>query len=85
MLFKGRWLIGAGAAVVVTLMAIITSLRRDWIEVAIRIDPDGGSGSLEWVMVGALALALVAVVCLARRWQYAARQRGRLIGNPLQV
>jgi hypothetical protein len=56
-------------AVVAAGLAILTLVSRDWIELIFGIDPDGGSGALEWAIVagaavGALALALIA------RWDW---------------
>lgn len=51
---------------------IVTLINRGWIEVAFRIDPDQGSGLLEWLIVGGLLLATVALFALARyEWRRA--------------
>jgi hypothetical protein len=44
----------------------ITLLARDWIEVVFGLDPDGGSGSLEWLIVGGLLAATITLFMLAR-------------------
>lgn len=49
------------------MLAIITLLWRDWIEVLLRVDPDAHSGRLEWLMVAALVAAAVACGSVARR------------------
>jgi hypothetical protein len=49
-----------------SLALIATLLWRDWIEVAFRIDPDHGDGSLEWTIVNFAAIAAFAFACLAR-------------------
>ncbi len=53
-----------GAALV---LAIVTLFSKEWIEEVFHVDPDGGNGALEWLIV--VGLAGLAVVCgvLARR------------------
>nr|WP_315267371.1 hypothetical protein [Microbacterium lemovicicum] len=41
-------------------VAVVTVIEPEWIEVVFGIDPDRGSGALEWVIV--LALGVLAVV-----------------------
>lgn len=53
-------------------LCAVTVLWRDWIEVAFRVDPDAGSGALEWAIVLALAVAAIAAGALARaEWRRA--------------
>ena len=48
------WLILRTSAAVVSGVAfLLTLFLRDWIEVVFRIDPDRGSGALEWLVAGA--------------------------------
>ncbi len=47
-------------AVVTGVLAAITAVTPDWIEVAFGVHPDGGDGSLERIVV--LSLALVTIV-----------------------
>ena len=54
-------------AFVTGLAAAITAIMPDWIEAVFHVDPDGGSGSLEWLIVLALALATVTLTALAWR------------------
>jgi hypothetical protein len=53
--------------------AVITAIVPDWIEEVFHIDPDAGNGSLEWLIV--LALALVTVGLSALAW----RERRRVV------
>jgi hypothetical protein len=61
---------------VTALLTVVTLVRRDWIEALFRVDPDQGSGSLEWVIVAGLAVVTVALFALAtyewRRFRLAA-------------
>ncbi|MFJ7159979.1 ABC transporter permease [Streptomyces sp. NPDC101118] len=43
------------------LLFVVTLVWHDWIEILFDVDPDAGSGALEWVIV--LVTALVAVLC----------------------
>jgi len=59
------WLEGT-LACVTGLLLLLTLVWRNWIESTFGVDPDHGSGSSEWVIVGFLAVATVALVVLAR-------------------
>ena len=53
-------------------LAILTLVRREWIETLFRIDPDQGSGSLEWIVVVALLVIAVGAGARAgREWRQA--------------
>jgi hypothetical protein len=54
-------------------LVAITLLWHDWIEVVFRVDPDDGSGAIEWLVTGAfLASTLVFTVLAAVEWRRAA-------------
>jgi hypothetical protein len=40
-------------------------LGRDWIEIAVRVDPDHGNSSLEWLVVAVTAVAAITCSVLA--------------------
>jgi hypothetical protein len=80
---KSRFVVASGAAVVGSLLALVTVfLRYDWIEVVLRIDPDGGSGSVEWLTLA--GLALVVVSCVVRRRQSSVPRHGRWLGEVME-
>jgi hypothetical protein len=54
------------------LLAVLTLVRRDWIEGVFGIDPDHHNGSFEWKLVVALFLAAFLFATLARREWYRA-------------
>ncbi len=52
---------------------MLTLVTWEWIELVFRVDPDGGSGVLEWAIVGVLAAAAVLFSLLAgAEWRHAA-------------
>ena len=68
MLRKARvrfWIEVILAAVTAALL-LLTLISREWIEEVFGVEPDAGSGALEWAIVVALAVATVAFSLLAR-------------------
>ena len=55
-----------GMATITGLLSVITLVARDWIERVFAVEPDAGNGSLEWLIVGALLVATIALILLAR-------------------
>lgn len=47
-------------------LLVVTLIRPDWIEVAFGVEPDSGSGALEWGIVALLAVTTVVLSLLAR-------------------
>jgi hypothetical protein len=67
-----RFRLELGLAAISAALLLATILWRDWIEIVFRVDPDHGSGSLEWMIVAVTALSAVTFVALARiEWRKA--------------
>jgi len=54
-------------AVVAAVLAVVTAINAEWIEWLTGLDPDGGSGALEWGIVVVFSLGAVVAGALARR------------------
>lgn len=54
---RRRFWAEAGLSGATALLAVVTAVWHDWVELAFGVDPDHGNGALEWLIV-ALAVAL---------------------------
>ena len=69
---RARFWIEAGLAVASVLLLVVTLISREWIEVVLGVDPDGGNGSLEWLIVGIVAVVALVFSIIARvEWRRA--------------
>jgi hypothetical protein len=69
---RGRFWFETGLAIVTGILFVITLVWHDWIEIIFNVDPDQGSGLLEWLVVGALLVVTIALFVLARyEWRKA--------------
>ena len=58
--------------VVAGVLFVVTLFNRAWIETVFQVDPDQGSGTLEWLVVGGLLVAAIALGLAARyEWRRA--------------
>jgi hypothetical protein len=64
---RRRFLIETALAVASAALLLLTLISKEWIEFLFGVDPDGGSGALEWAIVGAMLALTVAFGALARR------------------
>ena len=56
-------------------LLLMTLLWKDWIEIVFKVDPDAGSGAVEWVIVAVTLLLTIAFLALARNeWRRASTQ-----------
>jgi hypothetical protein len=64
---SSAWIIRAGQGLIV-LAAVLTAIVPSWIETVFNIDPDGGNGAVEWLIVAALVgLAVASELALRAR------------------
>lgn len=69
---RGRFWLETGMAIMTTILLVITLVWQSWIEIIFNVDPDQGSGLLEWLIVGALLVMTIALFVLARyEWRKA--------------
>jgi DMSO/TMAO reductase YedYZ heme-binding membrane subunit len=62
----GRFWTESALASASALLLAVTVIWKDWIEIAFGVDPDRGSGAIEWLIVSALLIATLACSALAR-------------------
>jgi hypothetical protein len=62
---RGRFWLELALAGVAAILFVLTLVWHDWIE-AFGIEPDGGNGSLEWIIVAVFAVAALVCGALAR-------------------
>lgn len=66
-----RFWFETAAAVLGSVLFVLTLVTREWIEILTGLDPDGGSGALEFAIAAGLLL-FAAISALAARRDYVA-------------
>jgi hypothetical protein len=64
---RTRLYLEIASATLFSMLFLLTLVTREWIEEVFGVDPDGGSGALEWLIVAALLLVTVGFGIAARR------------------
>jgi hypothetical protein len=74
---RRRFWVVSSLAVAAVVLAALTLAWRDWIEIVFGVDPDSGSGALEWTVAGTLAAAATLLSMVAiREWRREAPAAG---------
>lgn len=69
---RTRFWVESVAAGLCTFLFVVTLVWRDWLELVFGIDPDNGSGAVEWLIVGVTAALALTCWLLARvEWRRA--------------
>ena len=63
---KNRPRVEFAIALLCGVLAFVTACWPDWVELVFGVDPDGGTGALEWGIVVLLVAASVVLVFIAR-------------------
>ncbi len=71
-----RFRVELGLGIASGLLFLVTLGTREWIKLLFGLDPDGGSGALERVIVACLALSTLVFGALAGR-----ERRGAALGR----
>jgi len=67
---RTRFWIESWTAAASGVLCALTLIRHDWIELVLRVDPDRGSGALEWAIVlGLFALSLISAALARLEWR----------------
>jgi hypothetical protein len=63
---RSRFWVEVGLGTLFAFLLALTLVTREWIEEIFGVDPDGGSGALEWLIVVGLGIAAAIAFGLAR-------------------
>ena len=67
-----RFWVEAAMATITSVLLLLTLVWEDWVEEIFGISPDGGNGSFERWLVGALCVLTIALIAMARsEWRRA--------------
>jgi hypothetical protein len=67
---RRRFWVELALAVATASLMLVTLAWRNWIEILFGIDPDGGNGSAEWLIVaGCFGLTIMFLLASRREWR----------------
>jgi hypothetical protein len=64
---RARFWVETAAATAAVVLGAVTLVWKEWIEVVFDVDPDQGSGALEWAIVAVFAIVALALFFAARQ------------------
>jgi len=73
---RRRYWVEVVCSAVAALLGVLTAIVPDWIEEVFHVDPDAGSGALEWGIVVALLAVAITLGQGARREHARAQRQG---------
>lgn len=62
-----RIIVDFALAAIFVLLAMLTAVNPQWIEAVFGVEPDGGSGGLEWITVAVFGAVAVVAAGLGTR------------------
>jgi hypothetical protein len=62
-----RWRVELVLGSLAGLLAVVTAAWHDWIELVLGVDPDHGSGYVEWLIVAVAVILTAVCLLLAQR------------------
>lgn len=69
---RRRFYVESGMSAASLILLILTLVNNEWIEAVFGVDPDEGSGSLEWLITAVLIVVTLAGAIFARlEWRRA--------------
>jgi len=67
---RRRFWVEAALGLASALLCLVTLVWHDWIEIVFHLDPDQGSGAVEWLIVAlSLAITVTAVALARQEWR----------------
>jgi hypothetical protein len=73
---RSRYWLEVVCSAVAALLGVLTAVVPDWIEEVFHVDPDAGSGALEWGLFAALLAVAILLGRSARRERARAQRHG---------
>ena len=72
---RTRFRVEVGIFVAAITLLTATLVWPEWIEIVFHVDPDAGSGSLEWlIVVGCAAASLLLAILSSTEWRRSPRR-----------